>query len=234
MTPLKVIDLGIAPYNEAYSLQKAILAGKKRGRTLRDYLILVEHPNILTIGRKGSKNNILIDDSSLKNEALDVIYVDRGGDITFHGIGQVVAYPIFDLRNHIKDIRAFIGRLEKVISLTLKTYGIESDINNENTGVWAEGGKIGFIGIGLSNWITYHGISLNANVDLRYFSMIKPCGIEGVRVTSLEKILNKRIDTDSLKVTLVKNFCEVFNFERCDKGDDAFVAFAASSAVGNK
>lgn len=233
MKPLKVIDLGIAPYGKTYSLQKAILSAKKRG-DLCDCLILVEHPNIFTIGRKDSQDNVLIDSALLKNEALDVIYADRGGDVTFHGIGQLVAYPIFDLRNHIKDVRAFISRLEKVVSLTLKLYGIESDKSCEYTGVWVNGEKIGFIGIGLSNWITYHGISLNANVDLRYFSMIKPCGIDGVTVTSLEKILNRQIDIGLLKQAMVENFCEVFGFERCCDGEDAGVAFAAASSPGDK
>ena len=233
MNTLRVIDLGIMSYGETYGIQKEMLSGKKRG-DFCDYLILVEHPNVLTIGRKSSKNNILADDASLKNEALDIIYTDRGGDITFHGTGQVVAYPIFDLRNHAKDVRLFIERLERVISCTLKTYGIESDSGSEYTGVWTKGSKIGFIGIGLSNWITYHGFSLNANVDLRYFSMIRPCGIEGVSVTSMKKILRRRIDIEPLKRTIIGNFCEVFNFGKCYDREDARVAFAAASSCGNK
>ncbi|MDD5680841.1 MAG: lipoyl(octanoyl) transferase LipB [Candidatus Omnitrophica bacterium] len=229
MTPLKVIDLGTASYNETYFLQKEILSGKKRGDAC-EYLILVEHPNVLTIGRSGSKDNILVEDSALKNESVDVVYTDRGGDITFHGTGQIVVYPIFDLRHHAKDVRLFIRQLEKVISLTIKAYGIETDEDKEHTGVWVKGEKIGFIGIGLSNWITYHGISLNANVNLRYFSMIRPCGIEGITVTSMENILHRRIDIEPLKKLLVETFCEVFSLERCTYNENASVAFAAASA----
>lgn len=233
MMLLNVIDLGITSYNETYFLQKELLSRKRQGDT-GEYLILVEHPNVLTMGRKGSKNNILIDDRSLENEGLDIIYVDRGGDITFHGIGQIVAYPIFDLRRHIKDVRLFIKQLERVISLTIKAYGIDADKDSGPTGVWAKGEKLGFIGIGLSNWITYHGISLNANVDLRYFSMIRPCGIEGVTVTSMEKLMRRHVDIDSVKRLMVENFCEVFNLERCHDRKDAAMALATTSALRTK
>jgi lipoate-protein ligase B len=233
MTTLKVIDLGMAPYREAYSAQRAILAEKKRGDT-RDYLVFVEHPNVFTIGRKGSTDNILVDRDPLRDEALDIVYADRGGDITFHGAGQVVAYTIFDLRNHVKDVRLFIRQLEKVISMSIKTYGIKPDRDSEHTGVWVKGEKLGFIGIGLSNWITYHGISLNANVDLRYFSMIRPCGIDGVSVTSLEKILSRRVGISSLKQSIVEHFCEVFNFGQCHYREDATLALTAASASGAK
>ncbi|MDP3788885.1 MAG: lipoyl(octanoyl) transferase LipB, partial [Candidatus Omnitrophota bacterium] len=210
-----------------------ILAEKKSGEGC-DYLVLVEHPNVFTIGRKGSEDHILADRYFIKNEGLKILHTDRGGDITFHGIGQVVAYPIFDLRNHTKDVRVFIRQLERVITMTLKGYGIDTDGNSSHTGIWAEGSKIGFIGIGFSNWITYHGLSLNANVDLRYFSMIRPCGIEGVTVTSIKKILKRPVEIDSLKQLVIEKFCEVFNFGECCNSKNAAVAFAAASAAGSK
>mgnify|MGYP001616573677 CR=1 FL=1 len=230
---INVIDLGISPYSETYCRQKAILAEKKSGMDC-DYLVIVEHPGVFTIGRKGSENNILADRSFMKNEGLEILHTDRGGDITFHGIGQVVAYPILDLRNHTKDIRLFIRQLERVITMTLEGYGIGADKNKDYTGVWAEGSKIGFIGIGLSNWITYHGLSLNANVDLRYFSMIRPCGIEDVTVTSMKKILNRPVEINSLKQLIIEKFCEVFNFGECCNSKNAAVAFAAASSSGGK
>lgn len=228
-----VIDLGVAPYDEIYRLQKAILAEKKAGDKC-DYLIFVEHPNVFTIGRNGSEDNILAGSSFLKNEGLEILHTDRGGDITFHGIGQIVAYPIFDLRNHAKDIRLFIRQLERVIAITLECYGISVDEKKSYTGVWTESSKIGFIGIGLSSWITYHGLSLNANVDLRYFSMIRPCGIKCVRVTSMEKILNKPVEINFLKQLMIEKFCEVFGFEECCNSENAAMAFAAASAAGDK
>lgn len=233
MKKLDVIDLGITSYSETYRLQRELVAKKKSGEP-SDYLVLVEHPNVFTIGRRGSEGSILAGRSSLRSMGLEILYADRGGDITFHGIGQIVAYPVFDLRNHTKDVRAFIGQLESVIAAVLEDYGIGADENSNYTGVWAGGSKIGFIGIGVSNWITYHGLSLNVNVDLRYFSMIIPCGIEGVTVTSMAKELNKRVEIEHLKRSITEKFCGVFGFEECHGIKNAPMAFAASAAAGDK
>ena len=229
MKTLKIIDLGTAPYEGAYFLQKKILR-EKRQNSCEDYIILVEHPSIFTIGRSGSRENILADEDLLNASGLKIIEVDRGGDITFHGIGQLVAYPIFDLRSHIKDVRLFLKNLELLLALTISEYGLAADIKKRYTGLWVNGSKIGFIGIGLSQWITYHGISINANVGLEYFSMIKPCGIDNLRVSSLGKILNRQIDLNFLKDVLIEKCCEVFGFEcshRCS--EDAFMATKKSS-----
>ena len=223
MKTLNIIDLGIAPYEDAYFLQKKIVRDKKLNRC-EDCIILVEHPNIFTIGRSGSRNNILIDEDFLNDNGLKIIEVDRGGDITFHGIGQLVAYPIFDLRNHIKDVRLFIRSLERIFELTISEYGLVANREKSYTGLWVNRNKIGFIGIGISNWITYHGISINANVDLKYFSMIKPCGIDNLKISSLQKILNRDIDINLLKDILIERCCEVFGFERFHRcPGDAFM-----------
>ncbi|MEA3305811.1 MAG: lipoyl(octanoyl) transferase LipB [Candidatus Omnitrophota bacterium] len=224
MKPLNVIDLGVCSYKDTYAIQKKILAEKKI-YDYGDFLILVEHPNVFTIGRSGSRKNILADEDFLKKEGIDVIETDRGGDITFHGIGQLVAYPLFDLRNHGRNIRLFIEKLERLLILVVSGYGIKACGGRKHTGVWIGGGKIGFIGIGISNWITYHGASLNTNVDLKYFSMIKPCGIDGLSVTSLKDCLNRRIDPAFLKKSISEKFCEVFGFDipySCK--EEAFVA----------
>lgn len=226
MSSLAVIDAGVAPYRGALALQKEILARKKRGIT-RDYLILVEHPNIFTIGRSGSEENILVDKSFLKENCLEVLRVDRGGDITFHGPGQVVAYPIFDLRNHAKDVRSFVCNLKDAAARVITGYGVDVYRNNKYTGVWTSAGKIGFIGIGISSWITYHGVSINANIDLKYFSMIRPCGIKDVSVTSLADILGARINIEDLKESIIKEICEVFSFGRRYCKENAFMALEA-------
>ncbi len=233
MLPLKIIDLGTAPYAETCALQKALLLKRKLG-DIGDHLILVEHPNVLTIGRRGLADNILIDSGSLKKEDLSVIRADRGGDITFHGPGQIVAYPIFDLRDHDKDIRIFLSQLESVMALTLKMYSIKDDKDNGCTGIWVNSEKIGFIGIGVSGWVTYHGISLNVNTDLRYFSMIIPCGIKDAKITSMKKILAGHVDIGPLKRALIDNFCEVFNFERSYSQEDAAMAFAEAAGSGHQ
>ena len=213
MKTINVIDLGTQQYEDTYYLQKKIAGDIKRERG-DDHILLVEHPNIFTIGRSGTRNNLLVDEDFLNKNGLEVIEVDRGGDITFHGRGQLVAYLIFNLTKHIKDIRLFIKNLERVCELTISEYGLAVDSEKTYTGLWVNGNKIGFIGIGISNWITYHGVSINANVDLKYFSMIKPCGIDNLRVSSLQKILNREIDIDLLKNIFVEKCCEVFGFER--------------------
>lgn len=212
MKTLGVIDIGTQPYERTYLLQKKIVANKKLKRC-QDYIILAEHHNIFTIGRRSLRSNILVDETVLDASGLKIIEVDRGGDITFHGIGQLVAYPIFDLRNHSKDIRIFIRNLERILELTISEYGLCADKEKRYTGLWVNGNKIGFIGVGISNWITFHGISINANVDLKYFSMIKPCGIDDLQVSSLRKFLNRNINLESLKDIFIKKCCEVFGFE---------------------
>ena len=229
MKSLNLIDLGISSYEDTYLIQKKILA-KKKICNYSDCLILVEHPNVFTIGRSGSRKNILVDEDFLKKEGIEVVETDRGGDITFHGIGQLVAYPLFDLRNHIKDIRFFIEKLEYLLMLVVSEYGVKACGNKRHTGVWVGDEKIGFIGIGISNWITYHGISLNANVDLKYFSMIRPCGINDLSVTSLKILLNKYISLSSLKKIISEKFCEIFDFEYpYSYKEEAFVAPEESS-----
>lgn len=224
MKTLAILDLGTLSYEDAYFLQRKLLSEKKLNKS-GDYLLLVEHLNIFTIGRLGSRENIISDERLLNESGLRIIEADRGGDITFHGFGQVVAYPIFDLRNHTKDVRLFIKNIERVLELAVSAFGITADREKRYTGLWVDGEKIGFIGIGVSNWITYHGLSINANVDLKYFSMIRPCGIENLKVSSLQKILNKDIDLAYLKNILAEKCCEVFGFEhsyRCP--EDAFMA----------
>ncbi len=206
-----VVDLEISPYEDVYVLQKSIMENKKK-REGNDVLLLVEHYPVFTIGRRGSRNNIFIGTNERIERGLRIIDIDRGGDITFHGIGQLVAYPIFDLALHGRDVRLFIRNLERVLELTVLEYGLTPDTDKKYTGLWVNNGyKIGFIGIGVSNWITYHGISLNANVDLTYFNMIRPCGIEGVRVSSMQALLRRHIGMDELKKIMVEKFCEVFD-----------------------
>jgi len=213
MKSLKIVDLGVLSYRDTYLLQRRLLEEKKRARK-EDYLLLVEHPDVFTVGRTGSKENLLVGESLLKEKGVEVIDISRGGDITFHGRGQLVAYPIFDLRNHTKDIRLFIRNLERILELTIAAYGLKADSEKKYTGLWVRGEKIGFIGVGISSWITFHGLSLNVNADLECFSMIKPCGIDDLIVNDLRGILNRDIDFDFLKKTLIAKFYEVFGFER--------------------
>lgn len=228
MKTIDTIDLGLSSYEEAYFLQKAVVRGIRQNRR-NDCLVLTEHPDVFTIGRSGTRKNILGDESLIRENGVKIIDVDRGGDITFHGKGQLVAYPILDLSRHTKDVRYYIKSLERVLELAMFEYGLSADIEERHTGLWVNGYKIGFIGIGVSHWVTYHGISINANVDLRYFSMIRPCGIDGLRVGSLRDLLKQEIDIDHLKAVLLKKICEVFGFDRRDHTDYAVLAQETAS-----
>jgi len=211
MRNLKVKDLGLAGYQHALDMQKRTVERVRAGES-GDTLILSEHPAVITIGSGGSEGNILEDSGKPLEEKIEVIKACRGGDVTVHSPGQVISYPIFDLRRHGKDLRLFIRNLEEVLGMVVSEYGLEAEDNLEYTGLWIGGRKIGFIGIAVTHWITYHGASLNINNNLEYFLKIVPCGIKGVCVTSLKDLLNKDIDIDSVKKRICEKFCEVFGF----------------------
>jgi lipoate-protein ligase B len=205
-----VIDTGICEYHKIYDLQRRLLDKRILG-IIEDTLIITEHPPVFTIGRAGSKKNLLDRAENAGRYGIDVIEVDRGGDITFHGPGQLVLYPIMDLRNFKRDVHEYIRRLEDVIIDFLSTYGITSLAMNGASGVWiGEKTKIGSVGIGIRRWISYHGISINVNVPLRYFDMITPCGIKDCKMTSVSSILKREIDINEAKGRLIGSFEKIF------------------------
>ena len=224
MNSLKIIDLGCLPYEESYLVQRRILKELMRGES-EDVLLLAEHPAVITMGRKGVREHVYAASEYLKKENIQVLEVDRGGDVTIHCPGQLVTYPLFNLNRHKKDIRLFIKRLEGALAETVFEYNLAADKGVDSTGVWVDGKKIGFIGIGLSHWITYHGASLNINNDLRYFSMIKPCGLDGVRVSSLKEMLSREVPMNELKRVVAEKYCEVFDFANSFRSEkDALLA----------
>lgn len=205
----KVLDLGLIDYREALILQRGVLDDVKQGRRA-DTLILCEHNNVFTLGRSYRAENILCGGNSLKRLGIDVVFSDRGGDITFHGPGQLIAYPVFNLRNWLKDVRFFLRRLEEAGGGMLKHYGVTGSSREGKTGVWVNNAKICSIGIALSNWVSYHGMGLNLNTDLSFFSLINPCGLKGVKMTSLEQILARKVNIKEAKEKLVLEFSRVF------------------------
>ena len=208
---IDLIDLGYIDYNSANILQKKILEEiilKIRKNTL----IFCEHPHTITLGRRGSLKNILISKSELENRGIKIYFVDRGGDITYHGPGQLLFYPILDLSFLERDIRKFLRRLEVLVVFTLREFGIESYISEDLRGVWVKDKKICSIGIGIKNWITFHGLALNVNTDLAYFDLIKPCGLN-IRMTSMEEILKERQDMSKVKEKIWENFKLQFQLE---------------------
>ncbi len=180
-------------------------------------LLFVEHPPVYTLGKSGNKENVLLDDDGLKEKDIQFFNTNRGGDITFHGPGQVVGYPILDLEKFYTDIGKYLRNLEEVIILTMADYGIKGDRSAGETGVWIEPGlpgrerKICAIGVRCSRWITMHGFAFNVNTDLSYFNHIIPCGIVNKQVTSLEKELGHAVDMKEVKEKVKANFEKVFD-----------------------
>ena len=215
---LRVRWLGRLPYTEAWDLQRAIHEGKVAGRTGDDYLLLLEHPPVFTIGRNGDASNLLVDRAGLKAE---VHHVDRGGDITFHGPGQLVGYPILSLKDP-KQVVPYVRRLEKVLIRTLEDFGIEGWTEDGLTGVWTERGKAGAIGVRVSRRVTMHGFSLNLSPDMDYFGMMNPCGITGRKVTSLSELAGRKVTLEEAVEAVRPRFKEVFAYEESETQLAAF------------
>lgn len=207
------LDLGKAGYKEVWDLQKKIHLHKQNNKT-DDIIITVEHEPVYTLGKTGSRDHILIRDDEMKEKGISYYEIDRGGDITYHGPGQLVVYPIIDLNNYYKDTHRYLRDLEEVAILTLKELGIDAQREEEFTGVWVGEEKICAIGIKVSRWITMHGLALNINNDLSYFDKIIPCGIFHKGVTSIEKTTTTKINIEPVKSLLINNFCKVFKINK--------------------
>ncbi|MDD5504505.1 MAG: lipoyl(octanoyl) transferase LipB [Candidatus Omnitrophica bacterium] len=205
----KVLDLGLIDFNRAFFVQKEVLAQVKSA-LLPGAIILAEHQPVFTLGRLACDDNILIGRTKIKALGIDIVRTDRGGDITFHGPGQLVCYPIFNLNMLTRDMHKFLRDMEEVVMSLLRGYGIESFRISGRTGCWTEWGKIASIGIAASNWITYHGLALNANTGLEYFDMINPCGYKGIKTTSMQKILKSPVAMERLKREMIHCFETVF------------------------
>jgi lipoyl(octanoyl) transferase len=205
-----VEDLGRMSYGEAFGIQSRIAAERKRGQGV-DHLLFVEHPHVITVGRNGHPENLLAPEETLQRAGIELYESDRGGDITYHGPGQIVAYPIMDLRAWKRDVGAFVRAIEQVLIDTLADFGIEARRIAGMTGVWTEQGKIAAIGVHLSRWVSTHGWALNVSTDLRYFEYIVPCGLTKP-VTSM-RALGVHADIEEVKTVLIRHFGAVFDFE---------------------
>lgn len=207
-----IIDLGLTDYKRAYAFQKECVEELKSKRS-GGFLIFTEHKPVFTLGRFAKRDNLLINEELARAGGIDIIKTDRGGDVTFHGPGQAVTYPIFNLTEIYRDVHRFLRDLEEAVILTMSEFKIASFRFKGRPGVWTDAGKISSVGIGISRWITYHGIAVNANVDLGYFKMIYPCGFKDIRVTSMKEILKKEVGSRLLKSRLSENFRRVFNLD---------------------
>lgn len=221
-------DLGRMRYQEAWDLQEKLLSaatGQKRinfknpetAEIIPNYLLFVEHPHVYTLGKSGSIENVLLSPEQLDAEGIEFFKINRGGDITYHGPGQIVGYPIFDLESFKPDIHWYLRNLEEAVILTLAEYGIEAGRIEGLTGVWLdiEGDdprKIMAIGVRCSRWVTMHGFAFNVNTDLDYFGHIVPCGIDDKGVTSLQKELGRKLDVEEVKAKLKGHLADLFGF----------------------
>jgi lipoyl(octanoyl) transferase len=203
------INLGITDYNSVWQLQKHINSYKQQHKCA-DLVITTEHNHVYTLGKSGDRNHLLVNSAFLKEKGISYYEIDRGGDLTYHGPGQLVCYPIFDLNNHYLDAHKYLRDLEEVIVRSLKHYGIVSHKDEEFTGVWVNDDKICAIGVKISRWITMHGLAFNVNNDLSYFDRIIPCGIFHKGVTSVKKLLGKETDFEEISGNVLKNFGGVF------------------------
>ena len=230
-----VLNLGIVGYSEAYSLQQE-LVNKRRHNQIGDTILLLEHRPVITLGRRSQRRNLLVSAERLKAMGIEVFEADRGGDVTLHCPGQLVCYPIFDLRQQGRDIHRYLRSLEEVIIQSLRDYAIQAERIEGYTGVWvkAKGNdekrklekqtpcpppsvsplsshqKIASIGVGVKHWISYHGFALNVNNNLSYFSLIHPCGMADVQLTSMSKLLGETVDITALTQRIIGYFEEVF------------------------
>jgi len=214
---MNVIDLGQRDYKEVWDIQK-LLHQKRLGGEIADTLLLVEHNPVITMGKSGKDDNILIPGSLLKKKGVDFYRIERGGDVTYHGPGQLVGYPIFNIKERLVGIKLFIERVEDAIIATLAHFGIKGEKKEKMIGVWTETGKICSIGVAIKRWVSFHGFALNVNTDLKYFDLIHPCGFKNIEMTSIAEILKKEISMDSVKNATIKKFGVVFENtlkERC-------------------
>ena len=225
---ITVEDLGILSFASALEVQEdyfyKIISEKKANRQKEqptptdNFLLFVEHKPVYTLGKSGDIQHLLLDQNGLKEKEIEFYKTNRGGDITFHGLGQIVGYPILDLDNFFTDIHKYLRFLEEIIIKTLAEYGLTATRSKGETGVWLDAEtpfarKICALGVRASRWVTMHGFALNVNTDLTYFEHIVPCGIKGKGVTSLKAELGKEISVNQVKEKLVKHFLDLFEAE---------------------
>ncbi len=212
MRQLNYCNIDFIDYKEAWDLQKEVLELRLNSK-VSDVLFLLEHPHTYTLGKVADKKNLVASQEYLDNNKISIYDIDRGGDITYHGPGQIVGYPIINLNEWQNDTHKYLRALEEVIIQTCAYYGLKAGRVPKYTGVWLDNRKIAAIGIKVSRWITMHGFAFNVNTDLSLFSGIIPCGIKDKDVTSLQRELKKEITIDEVKTLLVKNFKEIFNYD---------------------
>ena len=204
------VDLGLRSYREVWDLQRQLVK-RRQADDIPDVLLLVEHPPTYTLGRSGQREHLLAGERELERLGASFVLTDRGGDITFHGHGQLVGYPILDLKESQPDVHVYLRRLEETLIRTVSRFGIEGRRQKGLTGVWHQQGKLAAIGVRVSRWVTSHGFALNITTDLSYFNRIVPCGIVGREVASMQSVLGETVPAGEVTDALCSEFGRVFD-----------------------
>ena len=204
-----ILDLGLTDYEKAWNLQHQLWS-RRVEENLPDLLLFLEHPHVITLGRRGNRSHLLASPEVLEEMKIPLFHVERGGDVTYHGPGQIVAYPILDLKSYGYRLIRYIGQLEEVILRVLRDFGIEGRRDPLNRGVWVDGEKIASVGVAIKRWVSFHGFSLNYETDLKYFELINPCGLEGKKMTTMAKVLETKISREGLIEKISFHFKEIF------------------------
>ena len=209
---LWTVSLGRLGYGEALEMQRGIARERISGAIPQDVLLLVEHPPVVTLGRASKEKHLVASPEFLQSKGVELFEVERGGDVTFHGPGQLVGYPIIDLKRHRLDLHWYLRKIEEALINTLADYGITGERNTAFTGVWTRGKKIASIGVHAREWVTWHGFALNVATDLSYFDLIIPCGIDGVVMTSIARELgSEQISMQDVHERVTAKFAEAFD-----------------------
>lgn len=216
MNSLLTIDLGLISWADAYALQQRIVAARKAG-AIEDVLLLCEHSHVITLGRNANRANLLASEHVLRQKNVELQPTNRGGDVTYHGPGQIVGYPILNLGNIKRDVGWYVRTLEEAMIRATEEFGVEAFRVPGKTGIWVRAAateeKLGAIGVHISRWVTSHGFAYNVATDLRYFDLIVPCGIADRKATSLEKLLQRNVALDEVKPRLIQHLSELFSFK---------------------
>lgn len=217
---LLVAALGLRPYAEVLELQREMARARIDGELEQDLLLLVEHPPVVTLGRSAKEKHLIVPRAALAARGVEVFEVERGGDVTFHGPGQLVGYPIVDLRRHRQDLHWYLRQVEEALIRAVADYGIVGERNPSFTGVWTSGRKLASIGVHARDWVTWHGFALNVTTDLSYFDLIVPCGIQSVTMTSVARELGGDgvPSLTDVSTAVAGAFADVFSLELCGVG----------------
>lgn len=213
---LLTANLGPVPYLEALELQRDLARRRIAGEIDEDILLLLEHPPVVTLGRTAKASHVVSSPDALRARGVEVHEVERGGDVTFHGPGQLVGYPIFDLKRHRRDLHWYLRRVEEALIVALANVGIEAERHAGYTGVWTQGRKIASIGVHARDWVTWHGFALNVLTDLSFFDLIVPCGIPQVQMTSVVRETGREVTMAEMAAVSASAFAEVFSLELRD------------------